>query len=126
MLCGCLDRVSVFGGAHLRQILSAYAAYYNQVRTHLALGKDAPIGPTVQWSAAIVSIPIYDGAGLGGGSGPSVTIVGFLQVFILSVDAVGDMTVTVMNVSGCGNAVPSGTTALNGTSPVPIRLITPQ
>jgi hypothetical protein len=40
----CLDRMLVFGEAHLRQILSAYAAYYNQVRTHLALGKDAPLG----------------------------------------------------------------------------------
>ena len=35
----CLDRVLVFGEAHLRQILSAYATYYNEVRTHLALGK---------------------------------------------------------------------------------------
>src|SRR5262245_616810 len=33
----CVDRVLVFGGAHLRQILSSYAAYYNEVRTHLAL-----------------------------------------------------------------------------------------
>src|SRR5947208_17048779 len=38
----CLDRMLVFGEAHLRQILSSYAAYYNEVRTHLALGKDAP------------------------------------------------------------------------------------
>src|SRR5262245_53986368 len=36
----CVDRVLVFGEAHLRQILSSYAAYYNEVRTHLALGKD--------------------------------------------------------------------------------------
>jgi Flp pilus assembly protein TadG len=83
-------------------------------------------GSVITNSDSIVSIPIYDGLALGAGTGPSVTIVGFLQVFIQSVDAVGDMTVTVMNVSGCGNAVPSGTTALNGTSPVPIRLITPQ
>ena len=32
----------IFGEAHLRQILSSYAAYYNEIRTHLALGKDAP------------------------------------------------------------------------------------
>jgi hypothetical protein len=84
-------------------------------------------GSVITSSDSVVSIPIYDNATpLGAGTGPSVTIVGFLQVFIQSVDAVGDMTVTVMNVSGCGNAVPSGTTALNGTSPVPIRLITPQ
>ena len=31
----------IFGEAHLRRILSAYAAYYNQTRTHLALQKDA-------------------------------------------------------------------------------------
>jgi len=39
----CLDHVVVFGEAHLRRILVAYAAYYNGVRTHLALGKDAPV-----------------------------------------------------------------------------------
>jgi hypothetical protein len=43
-----LDGMLVFGEAHLRQILSSYAAYYNEVRTHLALGKDAPLGRTVQ------------------------------------------------------------------------------
>jgi hypothetical protein len=82
-------------------------------------------GSVITSSDSIVSIPIYDDGAALVGSSPSVTIVGFLQVFISSVDAAGDMTVIVMNVSGCGNAVPSGTTALNGTSPVPVRLITP-
>ena len=40
----CLDHVVVLGAAHLRRILSAYSAYYNEVRTYLALGKDAPLG----------------------------------------------------------------------------------
>ena len=57
----CLDRMLVFGAAHLRQILSAYAAYYNEVRTHLALGKDAPLGRAVQRSGVIVAIPILSG-----------------------------------------------------------------
>src|SRR5260221_14192834 len=57
----CLDRMLVFGEAHLRQILSAYAAYYNQVRTHLALSKDAPLGRAVQRTGAIVAIPILSG-----------------------------------------------------------------
>jgi hypothetical protein len=39
----CLDHVVIFGEAHLRRILSAYAAYYNQTRTHLALDKDASL-----------------------------------------------------------------------------------
>jgi Integrase core domain len=37
-----LDQMVTFGEAHLRQILSAYAAYYNQARTHVALQKDTP------------------------------------------------------------------------------------
>ena len=57
----CLDRVLVFGEAHLRQILSSYAAYYNEVRTHLALGRDAPLGRAVQRSGVIVAIPILSG-----------------------------------------------------------------
>src|SRR5258706_10378352 len=57
----CLDRMLVFDAAHLRQILSAYAAYYNEVRTHLALGKDAPLGRAVQRTGAIVAIPILSG-----------------------------------------------------------------
>jgi len=59
--CECLDQVLIFGEAHLRRILSAYAAYYNQVRTHLALQKDAPSHRAVQRSGAIVAIPILAG-----------------------------------------------------------------
>ena len=40
--CECLDQMLIFGEAHLRRVLSAYAAYYNQARTHLALQIDAP------------------------------------------------------------------------------------
>jgi transposase InsO family protein len=57
----CLDRMLVFGETHLRRILSSYAAYYNEVRTHLALGKDAPLGRAVQRSGDIVAIPILSG-----------------------------------------------------------------
>jgi hypothetical protein len=54
----CLDQVVIFGETHLRRILSAYAAYYNQARTHLALQKDAPLHRAVQRSGAVVAIPI--------------------------------------------------------------------
>jgi hypothetical protein len=33
----------IFGEARLRRILWAYADYYNQTRTHLALNKDCPL-----------------------------------------------------------------------------------
>ncbi len=57
----CLDRVLIFGEAHLRRILSSYAAYYNEVRPHLALGKDAPLRRSVQRSGVIVAIPLLSG-----------------------------------------------------------------
>ena len=57
----CLDQVLIFGEAHLRQILSSYTAYYNELRTHLALGKDAPLGRAVQRTGVIVAIPILSG-----------------------------------------------------------------
>jgi transposase InsO family protein len=57
----CLDHVPIFGEAHLRRILSSYATYYNEVRTHLALGKDAPLRRPVQRAGVIVAIPILAG-----------------------------------------------------------------
>ena len=32
----CLDRMLIFGEAHLRRVLASYTAYYNHARTHLA------------------------------------------------------------------------------------------
>jgi len=57
----CLDHVVVLGEAHLRQILKAYAAYYNRARTHLALEKDAPLGRSVQAAGSIMTIPFLGG-----------------------------------------------------------------
>jgi transposase InsO family protein len=57
----CLDHVVVFGEAHLRRILAAYATYYNDIRTHLALGKDAPLCRSVQRSGQINARPILGG-----------------------------------------------------------------
>ena len=36
----CVDHVIVLGEAHLRRILTKYAAYYNELRTHRCLNKD--------------------------------------------------------------------------------------
>jgi transposase InsO family protein len=51
----CLEHVIVLGEAHLRRILKNYAAYYNGVRTHRSLQKDAPVSRPVQRSGAINS-----------------------------------------------------------------------
>jgi hypothetical protein len=78
----------------------------------------------VSTSNSIVTIPVFDSSGpLGAGSQPSVTIVGFLQVFVDGVvTGTGNLNVHVLNVAGCGNAAVN--TAVNGSSPVPVRLIT--
>ena len=57
----CLDHVVVFGEAHLRRILTAYAAYYNGLRTHLALGKDTPLRRPVQSVGRILPVPMMGG-----------------------------------------------------------------
>jgi transposase InsO family protein len=57
----CLDQMVICGEAHLRRILSAYAEYYNQARTHLALQKDAPLTRAVQRCGTIVGTSILSG-----------------------------------------------------------------
>jgi hypothetical protein len=84
-------------------------------------------GSAISTSNSIVSLPIYDDAVTINGNGTtSVTVVGFLQVFINSFDPWGNVNVTVLNVAGCGNGL--GNTVgspVAGSSPVPVRLITP-
>ncbi|MFZ2081118.1 MAG: hypothetical protein WAV38_31620, partial [Xanthobacteraceae bacterium] len=47
----------IFGEAHLRQILTLYAIYYNESRTHLSLHKDAPLHRAIQRSGTVVAMP---------------------------------------------------------------------
>jgi Flp pilus assembly protein TadG len=82
-------------------------------------------GSAISSSTSVVSLPIYDGLLLAAGVQPPINIIGFLQVFINYVDANGNPNVTVLNVAGCGGGVIDGTASLTGTSPVPVRLITP-
>src|ERR1700682_3533003 len=57
----CLDHIIVSGEAHLRRILISYAAYYNSVRTHRALHKDAPTFRPIQQIGIVRSHPILGG-----------------------------------------------------------------
>ncbi len=57
----CLDHTIVFGEAHLRRMLKSYANYYNRVRTHLSLDKDAPLFRRPQTLGGIAAIPILGG-----------------------------------------------------------------
>ena len=57
----CTDHVIVFNEDHLRRILSKYASYYNEVRTHLSLGKDAPCTRPIERFGDIIAQPILGG-----------------------------------------------------------------
>ena len=57
----CVDHIVVWGEGHLRRILRAYARYYNNIRTHRSLDKDAPAFRSVQWVGTITSYAILGG-----------------------------------------------------------------
>ena len=42
----CLDHLLIVGEGHLRRVLSAYVAYYNQARPHQGLGQRTPLAST--------------------------------------------------------------------------------
>ena len=57
----CTDHLLVFNAEHLRRILAKYATYYNEVRTHVSLGKDAPCRRPVERFGDIVAYPVLGG-----------------------------------------------------------------
>jgi transposase InsO family protein len=57
----CVDHFVVLSEAHLCRILRSYARYYNDIRTHWSLDKDAPVSRPVQWTGSIKSHPILGG-----------------------------------------------------------------
>ena len=57
----CVDHLIVFGERHLRRILRCYAHYYNEVRTHRSLNKDAPTSRAVQRIGDIKSHALLGG-----------------------------------------------------------------
>lgn len=122
----CLINQSSAGSLSGQDVMIT-TAYPYQIKAGTANPNVAVRGDFVTSSNSIVSLPIYDDVPLGTilpGTTP-VTIVGFLQVFInqVNADADGSLNVTVLNVAGCGND--TANRPVTGTSPVPIRLITP-
>jgi transposase InsO family protein len=57
----CVDHMVVLGEGHLRRILRTYARYYNAIRTHRSLDKDAPAYRLVQRIGNIESHAILGG-----------------------------------------------------------------
>jgi transposase InsO family protein len=57
----CVDHLVALGEAPLRRILTKYVTYYNELRTHRSLNKDAPIHRAIQHVGRIVSAPVLGG-----------------------------------------------------------------
>ena len=57
----CLDHFVVWGETHLRRILRTHARYYNEIRTHWSLDKDAPVFRPIQRTGIISSHAILGG-----------------------------------------------------------------
>jgi transposase InsO family protein len=57
----CVDHIVVLGETHLRRILRTYAHYYNDIRTHWSLNKDAPVSRPVQRTGYIKSHALLGG-----------------------------------------------------------------
>jgi hypothetical protein len=90
----------------------------------------------VTTSSSIVTIPIIDTTGFPLTGGP-VSVVGYLQAFVNQIDTgtgggaipplPGSINITVLNVAGCSPANNGAPPVVGGagTSPIPVRLITP-
>ena len=57
----CVDHIIVLGEMHLRRILRFYARYYNEIRTHRSLDKDAPVSRPIQRTGVIISRAVLGG-----------------------------------------------------------------
>jgi hypothetical protein len=55
------DHMIVFSEAHLRRIVGAYAARYNESKTHRSLNKDAPFHRAIHRLGVITSQPVLGG-----------------------------------------------------------------
>jgi Flp pilus assembly protein TadG len=97
-----------------------------------------PSGAKITQSASIVTVPVFDGAAVNPGSS-SVTIVGYLQMFIQGINHAGKedlITATIMNASSCGKGGGScgtggsgqgtgGAVSGGGSGFIPVRLVHP-
>jgi transposase InsO family protein len=57
----CTDHLIVLGEQHLRRILCSYVHYYNKIRTHRSLDKDAPVSRPVQRTGVVKSHAVLGG-----------------------------------------------------------------
>jgi transposase InsO family protein len=57
----CVDHIVILGERHLRHVLLSCMKYYNEIRTHLSLDKDAPVSRTIVRAGHILCRPVLGG-----------------------------------------------------------------
>jgi Integrase core domain len=57
----CIDHIIVLGERHLRHVPLSYMKYYNEIRTHLSLDKDALVPRAIEVVAHILCRPVMGG-----------------------------------------------------------------
>jgi hypothetical protein len=92
-----------------------------------------PLNTVITSSDSLVTLPIYDGHALRPGNQNALTIIGYMEVFIEYIGPqtkAGDIpiTVTILNVTGCGNRTgtcgnSSSTVQGGGGLLIPVRLV---
>jgi hypothetical protein len=107
------------------QLIQEFPAIFIAGSNNPFVGTSVQANDIIMTSDSVISVPVYDstvGAPL---TGSSVTIIGYLQLFINSVDnATGNFNATILNVSGCGNSLSTSVPAIQGAATsVPVRLI---
>jgi hypothetical protein len=81
-----------------------------------------PIGTFIGTSDSVITVPLFN-HDPSRPMTPTVTIVGFLQLFVNYVGPTGDVNAYILNVSGCGNNASGPVVSGGGVSPIPVRLI---
>jgi hypothetical protein len=86
------------------------------------LGSSVKAGDQITTSDSMITGALYEPTTANSGIPPaSLTIVGYLQLFVNDVSNTGQITATIMNVAGCGGA--AGTPVEGAASTLPVRLI---
>jgi len=92
------------------------AGDYTHVRYNI------PLGSVIATSDSIITVPLFDNT-TNAPMPPTVTIVGFLQLFVDYLDPTGDVHAHILNVSGCGSNGSGTLVSGGGVSSIPVRLI---
>ncbi len=128
----CLIHSTAMGLPPTGQDTLSWPSAFPSGPPEIRAGSGPQSGNPVTTSPSIVTIPIIDTNNFSNLPPDPVTVVGFLQAFIDYVNVPTgpplfyDIHVTILNVAGCGtNSAGNPVVGGFGTSPVPVRLITP-